>query len=177
MMMMTAKLNVKKLFIALAVIVGLIIALVITFGNHATEPTAVVTMASNDSRIAFLKQQGWDVTTSPVESNQVRIPKEMTPVYERYNALQKTQGFDLSQYAGKSAMRYVYQINNYPGATEPVYATLLVYKDQIIGGDITNTATNGSIQGVITNPQSPSTEPAETPSAPSSAAATAQIID
>ena len=25
-------------------------------------------------------------------------------------------------------MRYVYKINNYPGATEPVYATLLVYK-------------------------------------------------
>ena len=44
-------------------------------------------------------------------------------------------------------MRYVYKINNYPGATEPVYATLLVYKNQVIGGDITDTAAKGRIRG------------------------------
>jgi hypothetical protein len=44
-------------------------------------------------------------------------------------------------------MRYVYRINNYPGATEPVYATLLVYKNQIIGGDITDTSAKGQIRG------------------------------
>ena len=43
-------------------------------------------------------------------------------------------------------MRYVYKIENYPGATEPVYATLLIWKNQIIGGDITDTAANGMIQ-------------------------------
>ena len=42
-------------------------------------------------------------------------------------------------------MRYVYQINNYPGATEPVYATVLVHKNEVIGGDITSTAPNGRI--------------------------------
>ena len=44
-------------------------------------------------------------------------------------------------------MRYVYKINNFPDATEPVYATLLVHKNQIIGGDITDTAANGAMQG------------------------------
>ena len=44
-------------------------------------------------------------------------------------------------------MRYVYKITNFPGATEPVYATLLVYKNQIIGGDITDTSAKGVIQG------------------------------
>ena len=44
-------------------------------------------------------------------------------------------------------MRYVYKINNFPGATEPVYATVLVYKNQIIGGDITNTGAKGVVQG------------------------------
>jgi hypothetical protein len=44
-------------------------------------------------------------------------------------------------------MRYVYQINNYPGATEPVYATVLIYKNQIIGGDVTDTAAKGHIRG------------------------------
>ena len=36
-----------------------------------------------------------------------------------------------------------------PGATEPVYATLLVYKNQIIGGDVINTAPGGTIQGLL----------------------------
>ena len=100
--------------------------------------------------------------------SQVRIPEKTTEVYDRYNALQKSQGFDLTAYAGKNVMRYVYKINNFPGATEPVYATLLVYKNQIIGGDITNTGTKGHIQGfkMPENTQQPSASlpPATAPS-------------
>jgi hypothetical protein len=81
-----------------------------------------------------------------VESGQVRIPQEPGDVYSRYNELQKSQGYDLTQYAGKAVMRYVYKINNYPGATEPVYATLLVYKNQVIGGDVTDTSAKGAIR-------------------------------
>ena len=44
-------------------------------------------------------------------------------------------------------MRYVYKINNFPGATDPVYATLLIYKDQVIGGDVTDTAAKGAVRG------------------------------
>ena len=56
--------------------------------------------------------------------------------------------FDLTQYAGKTATRYVYEIENYPNASDPVYATLLVYKDQVIGADITDTSANGVVQGL-----------------------------
>ena len=146
MMMMTAKINIKKVLIALAAVAGLIIALVLTLGNRS-QPTAVATMSDNDTRVAFLKDLGWDVTTSPTESNQVRIPEETSPVYERYNALQKSQGFDLTPYAGKNVMRFVYKITNYPDATEPVYATVLIYKNRVIGGDITDTAAGGNIRG------------------------------
>ena len=164
MMVMTAKVNPKKIFIALAAVAGLIIALILTLGGgKSADPAAVTTMSDNDSRVQFLKDNGWEVTTSPKESGQVRIPKEMSPVYERYNELQKSQGYDLSQFAGKTVMRYVYQVNNYPGATEPVYATLLVYKNQIIGGDITNTAVKGSVQGLKSSGSTlPSTAPSET---------------
>ena len=91
-------------------------------------------------------------------------------MFERYNALQKSQGYDLSEYAGKKVMRYVYKINNYPGATEPVYATLLVYKNQIIGGDVTDTAAQGKIRGF----KMPEAATAPTaPSLPTETAATA----
>lgn len=148
MMVMTAKVNLKKIAIILAAAVGVILAIILLFGggDNATQ-TAAGTVSDNDSRVAFLKSFGWDVTTSPLESSQVRVPNDQAEVFQRYNALQKSQGYDLTQYAGKSVMRYVYQVNNYPDATEPVYATLLVYKNQVIGGDITNTAAKGAIQG------------------------------
>ena len=145
MMMMTAKVNIKKALIA---VVALIIALVSLTGGEKEEPTAVTTMSDNDSRVEFLQSLGWQVTTSPKEASQVKIPTEQSPVYSRYNDLQKSQGYDLTQYAGKNVMRYVYEVSNFPGAEQPVYATLLVYKNKIIGGDITNTAQQGAVQGL-----------------------------
>ncbi|MFR8333172.1 MAG: DUF4830 domain-containing protein [Oscillospiraceae bacterium] len=84
----------------------------------------------------------------PGPNQQVRIPSEVTDVYDRYNALQMSQGFNLTDYAGKTATRYVYEIKNYPNASDPVYATLLVYRDQVIGADITDTSANGVVQGL-----------------------------
>ncbi len=169
MMVMTAKVNLKKIAIILAAVVGVILAIVLLFGGNGSAPTAAPSVSDNDSRVKFLTDMGWQVSASPVESGQVRLPKEQTEVYSRYNALQKSQGYDLSQYAGKTVMRYVYKVNNFPGATEPVYATLLVYKNQIIGGDITNTAAKGVVQGFK---KQQSADPVQTLPQESTAAAT-----
>ena len=148
MMVMTAKVNLKKILIYLAAAAALILLIVmLASGSGDAAPTAAVGVVSNDDRVTFLESFGWDVAASPVETGQVRIPLDTTEVFSRYNALQKSQGYDLSAFAGKNVMRYVYQVSNYPGATEPVYATLLVYKDQVIGGDVTDTAAKGQIQG------------------------------
>ena len=120
-------------------------------------------MSSNDGRVQFLKDFGWEVSASPTQSGQVRIPEDASEIFDRYNALQKSQGYDLSQYAGKNVMRYVYKVNNYPGATDPVYATLLIYKDQVIGGDVTNTAATGVVQG-LRMPNASQTEATTQPS-------------
>ena len=157
MLVMTARVNKTAIFLGLGVIIvtiGLIVALF--GGSTSAEPTAATspTADTNDARVKFLADLGWEVTASPTESMQVRIPKETTEVFDRYNQLQKSQGYDLSKFAGKTVMRYVYKINNYPGATEPVYATLLVYRDQIIGGDITDSAPGGKILGFVKNPGS-----------------------
>ena len=145
MMIMTAKVNMKKILIVLGAIAALLIGIIALSGSTETTTTSA-TVSDNDSRVSFLKSFGWEVTTSPVESGQVRIPTETTEVYDRYNQLQQTQGYDLTQYAGKKVMRYVYKVTNFPGATDPVYATVLVHKNQIIGGDVTNTASGGRIQ-------------------------------
>lgn len=160
MFFMTAKVDKKKIAIILAAAAALIIGLIALFGGNDSTPTAATNVSGNDARLAFLKGFGWEVTTTPVQSSQVRIPAESSEVFDRYNALQKSQGYDLSQYAGKTVMRYVYQINNYPGATEPVYATLLIYKNQIIGGDVTDTAAKGVIRG-FKMPTDTATTPSE----------------
>ncbi len=148
MLVMTAKVDKKKIAIVLAAVVVLIVGLVLLLrGGSDTQSTAAANVSNNDARVAFLKSFGWDVATSPAESSQVRIPTESSEVFDRYNALQKSQGYDLSAYAGKTVMRFVYKVNNYPNATEPVYATLLVYKNQIIGGDVTDTAAKGVVRG------------------------------
>jgi hypothetical protein len=111
--------------------------------------------------VQFLKNFGWEVAASPVESGQVRVPAEGSEVFDRYNALQKSQGYDLSPYAGKTVMRYVYKIKNYPGATDPVYATLLILKDQVIGGDVTDTSAKGVIRGFKMPESAPTPAPTQ----------------
>ena len=147
MMVMTAKVDMKKILLILAAVAAMVLAMILLLGEKDTAQTIAPAQGSNDARVKFLKDFGWDVTTSPTESSQIKIPSETTEIFDRYNALQKSQGYDLSKYAGKNVMRYVYKINNYPGATQPVYATLLVYKKQVIGGDITDTAAGGHIRG------------------------------
>ena len=148
MLVMTARVNKKKIIGILAAAAAVVVLLIMLLGgSNESAPTAAASVATNDGRVQFLKDFGWDVAASPTESGQVKIPETSTEVFDRYNALQKSQGYDLSQYAGKTVMRYVYKINNFPGATDPVYATLLIYKDQVIGGDVTDTAAKGAVRG------------------------------
>ncbi len=168
MLVMTAKVDKKKIAIVLTGILVLVVGLVLLLGGKDTTPTSAavtaISVVSNDDRVQFLSGFGWEVTTSPVESGQVRIPEAADQVFDRYNALQKSQGYDLSAHAGQTVMRYVYKVNNYPGATEPVFATVLISKNQVIGGDVTNTAPKGVIQG-FRMPESttaPTTDTAQT---------------
>lgn len=147
MLIMTAKVNKKKIAMIGAGVVVAILALVLLFGGKDSAPTSSTVVSGNDDRVQFLNNFGWEVATSPIQTSQVRIPADSSQVFERYNALQKLQGYDLSKYAGKTVMRYVYTVKNYPGATEPVYATLLISGNQVIGGDITDTAATGLMQG------------------------------
>ena len=167
MLVMTAKVDMKKIAIILAAAVALIVGVIMLFGGSDTQTTAAPSLATNEGRVRFLTDLGWDVVVSPTQTSQVKIPEKSGDIFDRYNALQKSQGYDLNQFAGKTVMRYVYEIKNYPGATDPVYATLLIYKDQIIGGDVTDTSANGAIRGF----KMPSSDPqATTPSTIPSAA-------
>ena len=161
MLVMTAKLDKKRILVVVRVLIAMAVALVLLLGSgEEAQATAAPSLSANEGRVAYLKERGWEVAATPVESGQVRLPKEADPVYDRYLALQKSQGFDLASYAGKTVMRY----------TEPVYATLLIYKNQVIGGDVTDTSAKGQVRP-LEKPTTPSTSrttlPTETTVAPS----------
>jgi len=102
---------------------------------------------TNEDRIGFLSQFGWQVSSEPEEETTVTIPAEFDKVFLGYNELQKRQGLNLSKYKRKEVTRYTYTVTNYPGYDGKVYANILVYRNKVIGGDICSADVNGFIHG------------------------------
>lgn len=102
---------------------------------------------TDEDRLNFLSQFGYTVESSPTETAEVTIPKEFDKVFAAYNELQKAEGLDLGRYKGKKVMRYTYKVTNYPSYDGEVYASLLVYKNKVIGGDICSADPSGFAHG------------------------------
>jgi len=102
---------------------------------------------TEEDRIAFLRQFGWEVKGEPTKVAEVTIPSEFDKVFTGYNEIQKRQGLDLSEYKKKKVTRYTYEITNYEGAEGVVYANILVYRNRVIGGDVCSADTTGFIHG------------------------------
>ena len=152
MVVLTAKVSKGKL-VAIILIIAVVVGLLVVLGSKADEgaataETAITTVENNDDRVAYLQSLGWQVNPEPVESQEVRIPAELPEVLQKYNELQQSQGYDLTQFGGKTVKRYVYEVLNYPDTTDSYYLTLLVHKGTVIGGDVTSAAQDGLMQGL-----------------------------
>ncbi len=85
--------------------------------------------ASKPTPTGWLSGGGWlDRLPEPAAVEDIRLPDTFDASYDEYLSLQKSQGFDLTQYAGKTVKRYTYQVSNYPGLQENIWASLLLYK-------------------------------------------------
>jgi len=147
-------------FIAVVVIsIGLLITLISIIPNGGETVYAASNSGKNDAkinykniktnedRINFLKQYGWEVNPEPVETVEIIIPKEFDAVYKKYNEVQKAQFLNLEKYRNKAVKRYTYEVCGYPGYTGRVYANLLIFSDKVIGGDICSAELNGFMHG------------------------------
>ena len=75
----------------------------------------------------------------------MRIPAEFDKVMNTYNELQKRGGLDLSKYKGREVTRYSYNVRNYPDYDGTVTANVIVYKNRVIGGDVSSSDVSGFI--------------------------------
>ena len=87
MVIMTAKVSKRKilligLLIILAVVL-LITCLKKSSGSDTPPDTAeeITEVATNEARVAFLEQFGWEVQAEPVQTQQVRVPEDPSEVF------------------------------------------------------------------------------------------------
>ena len=99
---------------------------------------------NDEKNIEFLNEYGWEVTGECVEREKVEIPEVFDEVYSNYNSLQKFAGLDISDYKGKSAVRYTYIVTNFPEETkEEIRANVLTVNGRPIAGDIMTVSLDG----------------------------------
>ncbi|MBQ4427208.1 MAG: DUF4830 domain-containing protein [Oscillospiraceae bacterium] len=135
--------------ISVAVIAAVILIISGLFGQSDKNQTSPVSaLRSNEDRVSYLSSLGWEVEEEPVETVSVRIPEKLGEVFSEYNSLQRSQGNDLEKYAGKLCTRYTYKVTNYPTGDDSVVADLIVYRGNVIAGDIQSVAIGGFMQGL-----------------------------
>lgn len=153
MMTLTVKMKRQRIFA-----VGFLLVLTLMLGTAAwlgrnddrlLNTQSSISQNTNDERIRFLSEFGWQVSDEPCIISDVLIPGEFDDVYNNYNELQLENGYDLSNYKSKLVKKYTYEILNYPNFIdgEKVYVNLLIYQNDIIGGDVSSAQLNGFMHG------------------------------
>jgi hypothetical protein len=118
-------------------------------GGDASPAFGAKTGKDDSSRVAYLTDLGWQVSETPLSQEEILIPDTLDEAtYGPYLALQQEAGFDLAAYAGKTVTRYTYEVLNYPTGETGIVAGLLVYKGQIVGGEIMSAALDGFIHSL-----------------------------
>jgi len=139
MFIISAKLNPRKA-IAFVILLGVffiaVILLVRVLQHREIPSEKLITAATEEERVEYLRTLGWEIEPSPSEILQFFLPQPLSTSYQEYNTLQLEQGFDLTPYAGMSVKRYSYTVTNHPDYSQNVQADLYLCGDVIIGGDI-----------------------------------------
>lgn len=139
MFIWTAKLNKRRIALALAAVLCLSAGAAVLLGGWGTAVSAAVSpkrIKTEEDRVAYLQGWGWQVSPQASLVEELELPREFGPEYDRYLSLQAGQGFDLTKYAGKRVRRYTYEVTNYPTGEAGVVAHLLVCKNRVIGGEV-----------------------------------------
>lgn len=132
---MYATLTKKRLFLILC---ATAIAFVL-IGQIASVKANDTSLSTNEQRVQYIETLGIRLVNDEFKEKGVTIPQEFSAVYENYNSLQQQAGFDLKGYCGKKVTVYTYVSSD--GKT----VNLIIYKDKLIGGDISEPCIDGEM--------------------------------
>ena len=99
-----------------------------------------INVKKENGRMEYLSVLGFAVEGESESKAEEKLPKVFDAVLENYNKIQKLQGFDLEKYKGKKIKGYTYKVNSLPDGIKmgdmDYYATILVYKNKVVGADL-----------------------------------------
>lgn len=81
----------------------------------------------------ILLEKGIAVTNDEPAITRIRIPEKFDSIYSQYNELQKTAGYNIEDYKDKKVLMFTYRLSG----SDKANVNVIVYKNRIIGGDIT----------------------------------------
>ncbi len=136
------------------ILVGVLLSvlLLVTMAALCWQPgadamTQPVVASRDDDRRGYLQGLGYELDEQAPDVREILIPVEFDETFTAYNALQQACGMDLTDYRGERVKCWTYTVTNYP-SEDAVVANLYVYKDKVVGGDISSTAQDGFSHGL-----------------------------
>ncbi len=143
--------HIKALALGVFVVFTIVSLMVLSRESKTTSNDGSLNLkaSTHEERMNFVSQFGWEIEEEPVEIKEIAIPTEFDDTYNAYNQIQKEQGFDLTEYAGKRAKRWTYVVKNYEGYEnkECIYINILVHDEIVIGGDVCSVELDGFMHG------------------------------
>ena len=142
-----------RFFGVIAVSLAVLIALITLVPTHAADQSIETASYSyervrcEDDAERFLAQFGWIVDATPIEVAEVTMPDEFDKIFAAYNQIQKEQGLDLAKFKRKKLTRYTFLVTNYEDYNGKVLANVLVYRGNVVGGDICSADVEGFVHG------------------------------
>ncbi|MBQ2830866.1 MAG: DUF4830 domain-containing protein [Oscillospiraceae bacterium] len=147
MFVFTAKFH-RRRAVIFVLLLGALLSAAILFKSSRTEEdiqNTVISAETNEARIAYLTQLGWEVKSEPVEILQLWLPETLdAEPFASYNMLQLSQGFDMTPCCGHAVTRYTYTVTNPPQGGVPCQANLYVCEGALIAGDIVTLGSGGT---------------------------------
>ncbi len=143
MQMITLKIKPKQAFGIILALVGIIVIAVTFITNHPgkkANASVNISCGTEEERREYLADFGYELGEE--SSKQITVPEEFNEVYEKYNEIQKEQGFNLENYRGRQAVVYTYGVTNYEG-NGSVVADLMVCDGALIGADLCDPSADG----------------------------------
>ena len=154
MFIFSVRASTVKVFAVLLLTFAVLLSLILS-GNTvfaSGEPVYSVDLSgikTEDDRVAFIEQFGLKVKGASVETKSFVMPDNFDRVMAGYNEIQKRQGLDLSKYTKKKVTRYTYEIEGYNDYDGDVMVNLLVFRNRIVGCDVSSRDPNGFVEELI----------------------------
>lgn len=137
----------KTIALLLAVFVIGCLVLVTVFAKKDAESVGPLCFDELDV-CEYVGSFGIEVDAERSVKDRVLVPQVFNDVYDNYNKIQLSQGFDLRKYKGKSLDRFTLPVLNYPDNSQEVYVEVLICDDIIVAADIYSVSLNGFIKAL-----------------------------